>query len=566
MDCLLTPPSDVTQPTADLPAVPAPFDLEHVLLTRREHIALKCEAQHYKSMHARAVKRIESLKIQHAHEVCALKTKINELEQTLEDTQAQLRGLRRQAFGTRSERAKSLKKRFTQPTSPPVSRRKRGQQPGWQGHGRTRETELPVREQTLTLDGCTCPQCGLGLTAIAGTQDAEILEIEVQAYRRKIRRTRYRPLCQCGVLPGLVMPPPPPQLIARGKLGTSVLVEALLAKYRDGQPIHRLLAHWHDLGLDVAAGTLTQNLQQLLPLFAPVREAGLARLRCAASWHADETRWEVFESIQGKQGHRWYLWVFMSDEVMHFILDPSRSSRVPKAVLDGVTTGVLSVDRYSAYGKYARGTPGVELALCWAHQRRDFLQLLSACPEQAAWALQWMERIGQLYALHHKRQSLATDTKSDEYRLIDQLLQRQVQALEQCYRRELAQPDLPARARQVLRSLHHYWPGLLTFMAHPLIDLDNNQSERALRPAVVGRKNYYGSGSLASGQLAATMLSVFNTMQRWEINPRRWLTEYLQACAHAGGQPPADCTVFIPWQMTPQRLATLRQGWRPERT
>ena len=43
-------------------------------------------------------------------------------------------------------------------------------------------------------------------------------------------------------------------------------------------------------------------------------------------------------------------------------------------------------------------------------------------------------------------------------------------------------------------------------------------------------------------------------------------TEYLQACAHAGGQPPADCTVFIPWQMTPQRLATLRQGWRPERT
>ena len=59
MDYLLMPPSDVLKPTTAHSGVLVPFDFEHILLTRHEHIALKCETQQYKSMHARAVKRIE---------------------------------------------------------------------------------------------------------------------------------------------------------------------------------------------------------------------------------------------------------------------------------------------------------------------------------------------------------------------------------------------------------------------------------------------------------------------------------------------------------------------------
>ena len=95
------------------------------------------------------------------------------------------------------------------------------------------------------------------------------------------------------------------------------------------------------------------------------------------------------------------------------------------------------------------------------------------------------------------------------------------------------------------------------------MDLDNNKSERSLRPAVVGRKNYYGSGSQTSAQLAATMMSLFATLDTWRINPRQWLTEYMQACAIAGGRPPDNCSDFIAWQMGPTRLATLRQGYQP---
>ena len=80
---------------------------------------------------------------------------------------------------------------------------------------------------------------------------------------------------------------------------------------------------------------------------------------------------------------------------------------------------------------------------------------------------------------------------------------------------------------------------------------------------MVGRKNYYGSGSQTSAQLTATMLSLLTTLQTWRINPRQWLTEYLHACAHEGGKPPSDCTPYIPWQMREERLATLRQGGQP---
>ena len=139
-----------------------------------------------------------------------------------------------------------------------------------------------------------------------------MLEIEVKAYRRIIRRHRYRPTCHCQVLPGIVMAQPPPQLTPRGKLGNSLLVEALLTKYRYGQPTHRLLDQWRDQGLLVAQGTLTERLQHLLPLFEPWRAASLAHLRQAHHWHADETRWEVFEPHQDKASHRWYLWVFQT--------------------------------------------------------------------------------------------------------------------------------------------------------------------------------------------------------------------------------------------------------------
>ena len=77
-----------------------------------------------------------------------------------------------------------------------------------------------------------------------------------------------------------------------------------------------------------------------------------------------------------------------------------------------------------------------------------------------------------------------------------------------------------------------------------LIDTDvvivGNVAERCHRGPVVARKNFYGSGALWSGRLAAMSFSLFQTMQVWGMDVGHWLTAYLTACAQAGGKPPPD--------------------------
>ena len=113
--------------------------------------------------------------------------------------------------------------------------------------------------------------------------------------------------------------------------------------------------------------------------------------------------------------------------------------------------------------------------------------------------------------------------------------------------RELAQPRLPQARKKVLTSLRNHWSGLIRFVDQPAIPMDNNQAERALRGPVVGRKNYYGSGATWSGELTATLFSLFHTLELWQINPRIWLTEYLNACAAASSRVPEDFERFLPW-------------------
>ena len=128
--------------------------------------------------------------------------------------------------------------------------------------------------------------------------------------------------------------------------------------------------------------------------------------------------------------------------------------------------------------------------------------------------------------------------------------------------RTLADPQLPGPQRKLLTSMQRHWRGLREFVHHREVppDKDNNSAERALRGPVVGRKNFYGSGSEWSGQLAAMMFSLLATMKSWPINPRTWLTDYLNACAAAGNRAPADPKPYLPWSMEAARLARMRRA------
>lgn len=541
-------------------AAPKPFDLEFVSISRREHIELKMQARSYQSLHARALQRMQWMQQGHDRQMDQARAEVARLQAELVLLRAHNRDLRQRVFGAKTEQSHSVNMLPAPATSQPESpRQPRGQQRGRRGHGRTLARGLPevVHNVSATI---TCPRCGAAATPAWGTDDAQVLEIEVKAYRRSVRRQRYRPACGCGCLPGLVSAPAPEGLWPRNKLGISIWVELLLSKFLYCQPTARLLQDWVERGLPIAQGTVTDGLQRLAPLFEPIMQACRSELRAASHWHADETRWEVFEELAGKIGHRWYLWVFKAERVVCFVLDPSRSACVPIKTLAGACAGTLSVDRYAAYGKFARKTPGMRLALCWAHQRRDFLRVANAHPALWDWAVQWVQRIGELYELHRGRRVVMDNPASPAFMQADAKLRAHVTTMATQRDAELSDPLLSAPAAKVLRVMKSYWPGLLEFVDHPWMDLDNNAAERALRPAVVGRKNFYGSGSQWSGQLAASLLSVLGTMRLWGVNPRTWLQAYLQACAGAGGKPPADINRFIPWRMTPGQLAAMRQA------
>ena len=533
-----------------------PFAQVFVTLTKEEEIRLRCEANSWKSQHQRALARLAQLEADHRVAMAQAAEREAALRRELEEAQGKIRDLQKRLFGRKSERSSGAEKNPASDKKPPQPR---GQRPGAPGHGRTLESHLPAQVEVIELDSPHCSECGLSYADFPGTEDSEVIEIDVKAYRRKICRRRYRKTCQCPGARGIVTAPPPARLIPRGKYGISVWVLVLLSKFSYGQPTHRLLRDLSDHGLNLSAGTLTGGLHALAPLFEPLEEALLCRLRSENRWHADETRWMVFVDLEGKIGHRWYLWVFHSESVIHFVLDPTRSAKVPIAELSETEGGIVICDRYAAYKKLARLFEKIILAFCWAHQRRDFLELANAHPDLSGWALAWVEQIGQLYHLNKWRlEVLHSDPVQWAER--NDTLRQAIEQMATLREAELADPALKAPARKVLKSMQKHWSGLTVFVDHPEVPMDNNVAEQDQRTPVVARKNYYGSGSQWSGALAALMFSLLMTMRLWGINPRTWLTAYLEACAANGNQPPSDLRPFLPWTMDAERLAQLRGG------
>lgn len=404
-----------------------------------------------------------------------------------------------------------------------------------------------------------CVSCGLPF-APCGSEPhvSTLVEVAVRAHRRLIRRRRYRPTCTCGSHPNLLVAPPPARLIPNSALGVSVWVLVLLDKYAFYRPTYRLLAQLREHGLDLAQGTLTDGLQRLLPLLEPVYQALRTHNQQQKHWHGDETRWQVFATLEGKVGYQWYLWLVMSAETAVFVLAAGRSHDVPEGVLGDDARGIFNADRYSAYPAMKQVKEGqVILALCWAHQRRDFIEAERGHPELHAWASAWLERIGALYQLNEARLRV-WQKEAQAFAEADGQLRAAVAALAQASAQEQAQANLPGACRKVLESLDTYWAGLTVFVDHPEVPMDNNAAERAERGPVVGRKNYYGSGAVWAGQLAAVMFSVLETLQLWGLNAQKWLTGYLTACAENGGRALPELRRWLPWQMTPAERAELK--------
>lgn len=499
-----------------------------------KYVEVKCDANYWQAQHEQTAEKLTEARA----EIEALKAKIRLRESQL--------------FGKKSEKtAQSEAGEHEGKKSP----KKRGQQQGQKGHGRQQNQGLAVREEFIDLPESQrcCPICQQAYEEFPGTEDSELLEIEVKAHKRKIKRKRYRSCCQCPETPGIITAPPVGRLVPRGKIGVSLWVKILLDKFEYYRPTHRLLRNLKNVGLDIPPGTVTDGLKVFVPLFKPVYDA-IAEFNRQDEhlWNADETRWEVFAEKEGKVGHRWYLWVFAALKSVVFFIDPTRSKTVPQNHL-GNSEGKIVVDRYKSYLVLLK-TGKMILIFCWAHVRRDFLTHAKKYPAEENWALDWVREISHLYYINAQRVS-AWITKDDEaLKKTQTQLEKAIVDIYEKSRIEQAEPLSSKAANKVLKSLDNHRYGLEAFLESPEIPMDNNRGERILRGPIVGRKGFYGSGSIWSALLAAMMFSLLATLKLWNLNPHTWMTLFLQACADNKGKLPNNWQCFLPWKMDEKQL------------
>ena len=498
---------------------------------RRQVRELRCDVGYWKSMHARAVERNTKLQAE------------------LDQAKAEIRQLKAERFGKQSEKQSVTDRsnHLDDPQDQATPKKKRGQQPGRPAPKRRDYSHLPAREEQIDLPD----------------NASEQIEIETNVYRKVVRRKRYRRTCDCRQQPRTVTAPLPPKLLPKSLYGTSIWTHLLLEKFHLQRPMHRTIEQLRLLGLSLAPGTIADGLKRIEPLMTPIYEAIRIHYVLSVYFHADETRWKVFVEKAGKIGHRWWLWLFAEEDSVVYVLDPSRSHDVPQSHFPDDAQGVLLVDRYSGYKAIRQVKEGtLVLAFCWAHVRRDFVRVGKGYPELKTWALQWLNRIRELYRLNRERLRHALGTP--EFVAADALLREHIDSMAAQRDTELADAKLREPCRKALVSLNEHWSGLTLFVDDPRIPLDNNYGERLIRGPAVGRKNYYGSGAEWSGRMAMMMFSIFATLILWKINPRAWLNWYFAACAANGGQAADNPESFLPWNLSEARLTELQNAAEPD--
>jgi transposase len=517
-----------------------------ILISEKEYLGLKNEVGYWQTMHKNAISREK------------------ELKQTIKELKGKIRDLRNRLFGKKSEKKSSSKDEGESKSS--IPKLPRGQQRGSEGHGRTIRPDLPEKKESVNFsEDPICPNCGKPYLPDE-SKESEIFEVEVKAYKRKIIRSCMKKGCSCKSVPNTITAPMPPTVIPKSPYGISIWEAVLLTKYNYSQPTNRLLNQYAELGLPISPGTIAGGLKNLKALLQPVYDALYDYQMTEDRFHNDESSWKVFESIDGKVGNRWWLWVSRSISVVFFQIAPGRGADVPMEYFKNIQQQKIIVicDRYSAYKSLARQMPFIILAFCWAHVRRDFLDAARKQPDLEQWALSWVAKIGALYHINNLRckefdPKLSIQKQSASFQEQHEKLVEKMDALaeERDVFIEAHNPDdsdlLSDVKYKILTSLQNHWKGLRVFVDHPEVPMDNNYGEQSIRNPVTGRKNFYGSASLWSSVLAAIMFTIFQTMALWGINRNHWLRSYLTACAENNGQAPEDLSGFLPWEMDEER-------------
>jgi transposase len=393
-------------------------------------------------------------------------------------------------------------------------KKKRGGQPGHPG--KTRDA-LPPPDRTRNHQLDHCPECKGKLVATGETRSRrseDIPEDLKPVITEDIIHRDYCPRCQKRFEPRV------PDLLPSCTLGNRSLVLSALLHFLQGLTISQIVDTFNfHLRMKVTAGCLVQMWHRLADLlfvwYEQLHQEGLDETKL----HADETSWRV-------SGNTHWLWCFTGPNVVYYLIDRSRGSPALQKFFTRALEGTLITDFWSAYD----AVQCADQQKCWPHLLRE----MSKIEEQLTVELDWKSfsrRVVAVYRdakkLHSQKGTLASnDYDMGVAKLEGRLL-------------EIAHsPWQHADAQRLAKRIEKYGNQLLTFLWYDDVPMDNNTAERAIRPAVMIRKNSYCNHSDRGALAQSVLMTVFRTLKLRGHQPLDTILNALAEYSRTGSVPP----------------------------
>jgi len=399
-------------------------------------------------------------------------------------------------------------------TIPAHARRKRGRKPLPEALPRVEVIhELPDNERV-------CPHDGHPLTEI-GSVTSEQLDI-IPAKIQVIRHIRKQYACRCGqCIKTAVMPPQP---IPKSLASPGLLAHITVSKYQDALPLYRQEAILQRIGVDLPRATLANWMIQAGTLIQPVINLLRDRLLAYDILQMDETPVQVLKEPGKTAQSKSYLWLQRGgppeQPVVLYDYDPGRDAEVPKRLLAGFT-GYLQTDGYDGYNAVV-AVNGLVHVGCMAHARRKFDEALKAQgkTQPAGKAHRGLALIRNLYRVEKQARKLTpADRHAHRQRHARPILNELRSWLDE------ALPQVPPTSAtgKALNYLHNEWDKLVRYLEDGRLEIDNNGAENAIRPFVLGRKNWLFSDSVKGVKGSANLYSLIETAKANGLEPYVYL-------------------------------------------
>jgi transposase len=474
--------------------------------------------------------------------------KIEQQKSYIDQLEEFIRNLRQKQFGASSEAQDTLQSSLFDEGEPADAPEEAADTVTVAAHERQPRkperipADLPREEIVHDLNDAdkVCPHDGTVLRLI-GADISEQLDI-VPAQIKVLRHVRRKYACPCCEQ-YVVTAQKPKQPIEKSLAAPGLLAHIATQKYVDALPLYRQTEIYKRIGVELDRTTLANWMVACGRLIQPLINLIHDRMTEQAVLHMDETRVQVLNEPGRSAQQQSYMWVMRSIEhpAVLYRYAPSRSGDVAKELL-GDYRGALMVDGYEGYSAVC-ATQALTRLGCWAHARRKFVEAQKAqAKHKTGKADQALAFIQALYRI----EQLAKDKSSKERHAIRHAQARPIiDKIRQWMEKSVPHTPPQTLLGKALFYLQHQWPHLIRYLEDGLYPIDNNAAENAIRPFVVGRKNWLFSASQSGATASANLYSLIETAKANGIEPYVYLRRVFTDLPNA--QSLEQVETLLPW-------------------